>query len=195
MTTTELALATPQELAAAAAHKAAENGGGGLPQFDPAPFASELFWLAIVFLVLYVVFSRVNLPKIGKVIEDRDKSIADDRDTAESLTKEAEETLHGYEQSLAHARAESGRMHAEVEAVLKGETEEALQAFQAKADKDIKATEDRLAAGKDAVMDQMHTVAAEIAAAAAEKIIGISTNLDDAKSVVQSLDSKTSKAA
>lgn len=190
----DVALATPAELATGTAVPA-EHGSGGLPQFDPTSFSSQLVWLALVFAFLYFVFSRFSLPKIGRVVETRNDKINLDRDTAERLTLEAQSVMEAYEKGLATARNESARFHAESADAIKKQTEDAMKVFAEKSEKQLKATEARLEDSKAHVMDEMHTIAAEIASAAAEKIVGISTDLNAAKTVVQSVNSKLSKAA
>lgn len=190
----DVALATPEELAAGTAHTE-HASSGGLPQFDPTSFSSQLVWLALVFALLYFVFSRFSLPKVGKVIETRNDKIKLDRDTAERMTLEAQSVMEAYEKGLTQARNDSARYHAEATEAMKKKTEDALQNFAEKSEKKMQATEKTLADSKDKVMDEMHTIAAEIASAAAEKIVGISTDISAAKTVVQSVNDKLSKAA
>jgi F-type H+-transporting ATPase subunit b len=194
MAAEDVAIATPAELATGTAVPA-EHGSGGLPQFDPTSFSSQLVWLALVFAVLYLVFSRLSLPKIGKVIETRNDQIATDRNQAEQMTREAEAVMEAYEKSLTQARSDSARLHGDAADAIKRQVEEAMKSFQTKAETQIKATETRLNDSKDQVMDEMHNIAAEIASAAAEKIVGISTDIKAAKTVVQSVNDKLSKAA
>lgn len=190
----DVALATPEELAAGTAVPA-EHGSGGLPQFDPTSFSSQLVWLALVFAILYFVFSRFSLPKISRVVETRNDKIKLDRDTAERMTLEAQAVMEAYEKGLTQARNDSAKYHAEATEAMKKKTEETMQAFVEKGEKQMVATEKRLAESKDKVMDEMHTIAAEIASAAAEKIVGISTDISAAKTVVQSVNDRLSKAA
>jgi F-type H+-transporting ATPase subunit b len=187
--------ATTLAIADTAHTAAAEHASSGLPQFDPTSFTSQLFWLAIVFVVLYTYFAKSGLPKVGKTIEVRNDQIQSDRNSAESMTREAQDVMEAYEKSLVAARHNSAKLHAENAEAIKGQVDKALQAFKTKADDQIKATEKSLADSKHQVMDEMHTIAAEIASAAAEKIVGISTDINAAKSVVQSVNSKLSKAA
>lgn len=189
-----VALATPEELAAGTVHTE-HASSGGLPQFDPTSFSSQLVWLALVFAFLYFVLSRFSLPKIGRAVETRGDKINLDRDTAERLTLEAQSVMDAYEKNLATARNESARFHAESADAIKKQAEDAMKAFAGKSEKQLKATETRLEDGKTHVMDEMHTIAAEIASAAAEKIVGISTDINAAKTVVQSVNNKLSKAA
>ncbi len=169
---------------------AAEHGSGGLPQFDPTSFSSQVFWLAIAFALMYVIFSRKTLPAISSVLENRREQIKSDRDTAEKLKNEAEFVLESYEKGLDKARAESAQLSVGAVENGKKQAESALQGFQQRAEEQIAALESRLKNGKNDAMDEMNTIAAEIASAAAEKIVGISTDIGQVKSVVQSLSKK-----
>lgn len=178
-----------------AAHAGAEaHGSGGLPQFDPSDFASQIFWLAVVFGVLYFIFARKSLPAISNVLETREQKIQGDRDLAEQMKNEAVATLEGYEKSLGNARAESARISSDTTQAIKTRAEESLSTFQQKAEAKMTDMETGLNNSKHQAMDEMNTIAAEIASAAAEKIVGISTDINQAKTVVKSLN-KISKAA
>ena len=175
------------EAAAGHAADAAAHGSGGLPQFDPTSFSSQVFWLAIAFALMYMIFSRKTLPAISSVLENRREQVKGDHDTAERLTNEAEAVLDSYEKGLDKARLESAQLSAGAVEDGKKQVEAALQSFQQRAEDQIAALEGRLTDGKNQAMDEMNTIAAEIASAAAEKIVGISTDIGQVKSVVQSL--------
>ena len=84
-----------------------------MPQLDPTYFASQIFWLTVVFVFLYLVMSRLVLPRIGEVLEERSERIADDLDKAESLKKEAEGVIAAYEEALTKARGEASAVLAQ----------------------------------------------------------------------------------
>lgn len=182
------------DVAHAAAGHAADHGSGGLPQFDPSSFSSQVFWMAVVFAFLYVFFSKKTLPAISSVLENRREQIESDQSTAESLRNQAADVLNAYESSLTDARTQASQLNADAVNDAKSQSEAALKKFQERAESSLSALESRLNGDKAQVMDDMNTIAAEIASAAAEKIVGISTDLDQARSVVQSLN-KLSKAA
>ena len=94
---------------AAEAEKSAE-GSGAFPPFDPTYMASQLFWLAITFGVLYFVLSRVALPRIGGILEDRSVRIAQDLDEAARLKEETDAAIAAYEQERAEARSEATKI-------------------------------------------------------------------------------------
>lgn len=171
-------------------HTDAAHGSSGLPQFDPTSFSSQVFWLAIAFALMYVIFSHKTLPTISSVLENRREQIKSDRDMAEGLKNKAEAVLESYEKGLEMARTESAQLSANAVGDGKKQIEAALNTFQQRAEDQISALEGRLADGKNQALDEMNTIAAEIASAAAEKIVGISTDIIQVKNVVQSLSKK-----
>jgi len=183
------------ELPALAAEHAAEHAEGhestgGLPQFDATTFASQLFWLAITFTILYVLFGRWILPSLTKTLETRSNLVNGDLRAAESMKAEAEKMRQTYEKSLAESRAESTRLMAEAEAAIKQSSEKAIKAFQDKATQEIAATEARLAKARDKALKEVEPVAAAIASEAAARIVGVKTDIKQAETVVQALNKK-----
>lgn len=172
-----------------AAH-AGEHASSGLPQMDPTWFPSQIFWLAVTFLCLYVIFSRKILPEISGTLEMRREQIQSDLDSAQELRDEAETVHTAYEGNLDEARKKSTAMFAEAEENIKAKAEKKLQSFREKTQKEIAATETEISEAKDAAMGDMHNIAAEIASVAAEKIVGVSTDMKLAKSLVKNIDKK-----
>jgi hypothetical protein len=84
--------------------------GGAKPPFPPFnqdTFASQLVWLAIFFVALYVLMSKVAIPRIGGIVEARRERIEGDIAEAARLKDQSDAALKGYEQSLADARAQA----------------------------------------------------------------------------------------
>src|SRR5262245_9225406 len=78
--------------------------GGGFPPFAKETFASQLVWLALVFVALYLLMSRVALPRIGSILEDRRQRIEADLAAAQRLKQESDAAIAAYEKSLTEAR-------------------------------------------------------------------------------------------
>lgn len=148
----------------------------GMPQLDPTGFVPQLVWLAIVFTVLYLVLSRVVLPRIGEVLEDRQARIADDLDAAEKLKSDAEKARGDYEAALAKARA------AAQEAAGKAREQVAAESTsrRAKVDHELaektRAAEAAIADAKNKALADIHAAAAEVAATAVQRITGQSAS-------------------
>lgn len=171
------------------------HGSGGLPQFDISTFPSQIFWLAVMFAFLYLFFAKKTLPEISGTLENRREQIKSDLDTAEKLRAEAEQAQHDYETSLVQAREESSKTMVKTQQKISEKAEKASAAYREKLESEMAALEDRLDKATADAMDDMNTIAAEVASEAAKKIVGISPNLKDAKTVVKSLNDSGRKAA
>jgi F-type H+-transporting ATPase subunit b len=95
------------------------------PPFDASTFASQLLWFVLAFALLYYLMSKVALPRIAGILEDRRDRIASDLDLAERLKQESEAALAGYEKALAEARTRAN-------AIAEGARDGARQAAAAK---------------------------------------------------------------
>ena len=78
-----------------------------MPQFDVATFPTQIFWLAVCFIVLYFLMARIALPRVGSVLEERQTRIDDNLSLAEQLNAEAKSEAEAYENSLIDARAKA----------------------------------------------------------------------------------------
>ncbi len=172
----------------------AEGGSEGLPQFDPSSWPSQIFWLAVAFLVLYIFFSRKTLPEISGVIENRRVHIQSDLDSADSLTNQAEEVQTAYEESLEKAREDASGIIIEVEDAMKAKAANEFEAFRQRSEKESGNAEKRIQKARAEAMDQMNTIAAEVAAEAARQIAGIPVDAKSVEAVVRKLNNGKEKA-
>lgn len=147
-----------------------------MPQFDIASFPSQLFWLAVTFVVLYLVMSMLVLPKIGRVLQDRQEKISEDLDRAAQLKREAEEITASYEASLAEARNKAQAMYRETSDAMSAAAAKRQQEAGAAITARIAEAEQRIAAARNEAMGQLKTVAAEVASAAIAKVAGVSAD-------------------
>jgi len=143
-----------------------------MPQLAFETFASQLFWLAVTFIVLYILMSKVVIPRVGGILEDREQRIRADLDKAESLKSETDAAIAEYQRKLAEARANAGdmiaAMKAEVTAEIdarKAEIDTELEGRQAEAEKQI-------AAQRDQAMSALDDVARSVTSALVEKLGG-----------------------
>lgn len=171
-----------------------EESAGGLPQFDPTWFASQIFWLLVMFSVLYAVFSRRSLPALSSIIENRKNHIQADLELAEKLTSEAEVTQAAYEKSLSGARSQSTQMLGDIHASIQATKNEQSEAFRQKSEAAINAAEQRLTEAKNKALSEISDIVADVAAQAVEKIIGRPADAGQARSIVSRL-SDDKKAA
>lgn len=151
----------------------------GLPQMCIDTFPSQIFWLVVTFAALYVAMSRITLPKISRVIEERRDRIADDLGKAEDLRGQSEEAIADYEQALADARSKAHVLAQETRDRLNAEEDERKAELEAELAKKLDAAEAQISETKDAALSSIREVAADTAAAVVEHILG-ETGSDDA---------------
>lgn len=145
---------------------------GAFPPFDSHTFTSQLVWLAITFVLLYVIMAKVALPRVGGIIAERQKRIDDDLARANSFKTQSDGALAAYEKSLADARnraqsiANDMREKQAAEAATAGKKlEDQLNAKLVDAEKTIAGT-------KQAAMTNVHGIATDAAKAIVERLIG-----------------------
>jgi F-type H+-transporting ATPase subunit b len=104
------ATTTTTEVATQVAHEA---GKAGMPQLDFTMFPNQIFWLLITLTVIYFVLSRIALPRIGSVLENRAAKITSDLAAADELKNKALSAEKAYHDALTQARAEANKIIAD----------------------------------------------------------------------------------
>jgi F-type H+-transporting ATPase subunit b len=143
-----------------------------MPQFDPAFFAPQLFWLAITFVTLYILMAKVALPKIGAVLDERQRKIDDSLDKAQQLKAEADTAVAAYEKALSESRAHAHQVIKEASDRLAVQADERNRELGARLAEQIKSGEARIAEAKDKALVNLREVAAEVAVAAVARLLG-----------------------
>jgi F-type H+-transporting ATPase subunit b len=151
----------------------------GLPQLNVNDFAPQLIWLALTFMLLYLILSRVALPRIGEVIEERKDRIQRDLDAAERLKQETEKALKAYEQALADARGKAGVMARDNRAALVAETDKERAKVQAEMAAKLAEAETRIAATKAKALASVNEIAAGTASAVVGRLLGQDATPDE----------------
>ena len=139
----------------------------GMPQLDFSTFPNQIFWLVVTLIVMYLILSRVALPRIAAVLAERQGTITNDLAAAEELKLKAIEAEKAYEQALADARSEANRIiglaRDEIKADLDAAIAEADAEIAAKAADSEKAISDIRANALTSVAEVATTTAVEIA--------------------------------
>lgn len=158
----------------------AAGGHGGFPPFQSQTFASQLVWLAIAFVLLYVLMSKLALPRVASIIESRQKRIADDIGEASRLKSESDAAVAAYEKALADARARAQTMANETRDRQAAEAEERRKMLEDALNAKFATAERTIAATKQSAMSNVRGIAEDAARAIVERLIGKSP---DEKSV------------
>ncbi len=98
-----------------------QASGAGMPQLDFSAFPNQIFWLAVTLVVIYLILSRIALPRIGSVLAERSGTITNDLSAASDLNLKAKAAEAAYEKALADARTEASRIIAGAKAEIQAE--------------------------------------------------------------------------
>ena len=149
-----------------------------MPQITQLPFifASQLFWLLIVFGTIFFVIGRGMLPKIQSTVDARDRRIAQDLALAEQARVRADEIEAAYRRRMDETRDEAMRVAAASKQETGRESETRLKAADAEIGARVQAAEDRIRAATDAAMAEIETVAAEAAQEMVAKLAGVTVS-------------------
>jgi F-type H+-transporting ATPase subunit b len=162
---------------------AEEHGSGGMPQLNPAVFLPQLFWLAIVFIGLYIVLSKVALPRVDQVFDARATRIADDLDRAGALKRQAEAAMQAYEKTQSEARNKAAELVRQTEAAMAAQKSSREAQLGRELGDRLKAAETSIAAAKFSALGNLTQMSSEVARAAVERLIGESVSPADAERV------------
>src|SRR5215468_4326650 len=167
------------------AHTEADGGSGGFPPFDPSTFASQLVSLAIAFVALYVIVSRIALPRVGGVIEARQNKIEGDLAEAQKLKDESDAALKAYESELAAARSRAQGISNETREKLNAQAEAERKTLEQQLAKKLAEAEKTIASTRSAAMSNVRGIAADAAGTIVQRLTGV---VPDAKSVEAAID-------
>ena len=146
--------------------------GGGFPPFQKDTFASQLLWLAIFFVALYLIASKLALPRVGSIIADRRSRIAGDLDEAARMKDAADAAIASYERALADARARAQAIASQTRDKVNAEAETRRKAVEAGLRAKLTAAEQTIAATRTAAMTNVQGIAQEAAIAIVAKLTG-----------------------
>lgn len=143
-----------------------------MPQLVTADFLPQLIWLVITFGALYYIISRMAIPKIGSVIEQRHGRIAADVAEASRLKADTEKAIESYEAALAEARANAHAIVSENRAEMTAEINKEAAALDERLAKKLAEAEVSIAKTRDAAMAQVSGIAQETTAAIVAELLG-----------------------
>lgn len=143
-----------------------------MPQLDVSTFAPQIIWLAITFIVLYLLMAKLGLPRIVRALEARRARIEGDLEKAQQMKAEAEAVIAAYERALAEARQQAQQTLKETSERLNAEAAERQRRLAERLAGETAAAERRIAQAKSDALANIREVAVEVARAAAGRLAG-----------------------
>jgi F-type H+-transporting ATPase subunit b len=152
-----------------------ETDGGhdsGFPPFESSTFASQLVSLVIAFVALYIIVSRIALPRVGAVIDARQNKIEGDLSEAQKLKDQSEAAIKAYEADLATARSKAQAIGAETREKLNAASEAERKSLEDKLAARLSEAEKTIAATRATAMGNVRGIAADAAGAIVQRLTG-----------------------
>ena len=160
---------------------------GGMPQLNPEFWISQIFWLTLTFGILYVVLSKLILPKISDNLESRKSQILENIEAAEKQREASETKLTEYEEIIARSKVEAKNiLNQAKERVLK-EINTNREFLNKQIDDEIKKAEEEIEAMRDSAPDKINKIAIETSSELIQKLIGAEINNSSISAIVDDL--------
>jgi len=156
----------------------------GMPQLDPTYWASQAFWLILIFTLLYLALSKLFIPKIKDSIDERENKIKDDLDEAQNLKSLAEQKLVEYELILEDAKKEAQKIILESKNKLNSEIQNKKKKFEKELEREIENAEKEIESLKKESLKSISIISEEIASRVIEQISGEPMNESSIKAAI-----------
>jgi F-type H+-transporting ATPase subunit b len=174
------------EAKGATAHTEADGGHKApFPPFEKSTFASQLVSLLIAFVALYLIVSRIALPRVGSLLDERQNAIDGDLAAAQKLKDESDSALKAYESELAAARSRAQAISAETREKLNAASEAERKTLEERLSLKLAEAEKTIASTRETAMSNVRGIAADAAAAIVQRLTGV---LPDGGSVNSAVD-------
>ena len=162
----------------------------GMPQLDPTYWASQAFWLILIFTILYISISKFYLPKIKDNLDNRENKIKEDLENANKFKEHSEAKLKEYEIILENAKKEVSKIHFESKNILDKEIQSKKDMIEKDIEKElVKAQKDITELKKNSI-SSIQKISENIAANIIENISGEKLNESSIKAAVEDISKK-----
>ena len=159
-----------------------------MPQLNPEFFISQLFWLVVTFSFLLVFLWRISLPRIGNILEKRERKINEDLTAAKELQSEAENIQDKIEQQLKQARSDASELIKSSSASFQDKAQHEITKLEKELDEKITDSSNKIEKSKNESLNQIQSQINEITKLTLSKVTSFEVTDDEIKNAVQNLE-------
>ena len=159
----------------------------GMPQLNPEFWASQIFWLILIFSILYMIIWKIFLPKITDGIENRKSRLVNDLDEVQKLKESAEKKLKEYNKIIDDSKKEAKKIIEDNKKRLDKDIEKKKQEFNQEIDKELIAVEKEIAELKKNSISNINKISVEISEEVIKQIIGTDVNKSSVSAIVSNI--------
>ena len=162
----------------------------GMPQLDPKYWASQAFWLILVFVILYISLSKFYLPKIKSNLDNRENKIKEDLENANKFKEQSEAKLKEYGLILDKAKKEVNKIHFDSKTALDKDIQSKKEVIEKEIEKEILKAQKEISELKKNSISSIQNISENITASIIENISGDKLNQSSVKSAVEEISKK-----
>ena len=162
----------------------------GMPQLDPTYWASQAFWLVLVFSILYISIAKFYLPKIKNNLDDRDNKIKDDLDAANKFKELSELKFKEYEKIIENSKKEVTKIHLESKNKLDKDIQAKKEMIEKEIETEITKAQNEIAELKKNSISDIQNISKDLASNIIENISGDKLNESSIKAAVENASKK-----
>ncbi len=156
----------------------------GMPQLNPKYWASQAFWLIIIFLSIYILISRIFIPKIKSNIDMRESKIRKDLEEAKTFREEAEKKLKAYKDLMESAKVDTKKILSESSQKLNEDMQAKKNKIQKEIEQETRNAEKEIQKFKSESLNKVNTISEEIVSTLVKDIFGEDLNRSSIKATV-----------
>ena len=167
---------------------AAESGG--MPQLNPEFWVSQIFWLTLTFGILYIVLSKIILPKISANLELRKSQIQENIEAAEKQRENSEAKLNEYEEIILKSKLDAKKIFKDAREKVLKDINSKKETLDKQIDEEIKKSEEEIEELKRTAPEKINKIAIETVSDLLKKLIGAEINKSSISAIVNDLSKK-----
>ncbi|MBD1164470.1 F0F1 ATP synthase subunit B [Pelagibacterales bacterium SAG-MED13] len=167
---------------------AAESGG--MPQLNPEFWISQIFWLILTFGILYIVLSKIILPKISTNLESRKSQIQENIEAAEKQRENSESKLKEYNDIILKSKLKAKDIFKDTREKVLKDINKKNETLDKQIDEEIKKAEQEIQLLKKSAPDKINKIAIETSSELIKKLIGTEVNNSSISAIVDDLSKK-----
>ena len=161
-----------------------------MPQLDPKYWASQAFWLILVFTILYISISKFFLPKIKDNLDNRDNKIKEDLDSANKFKEQSEIRLKEYLTILDNAKKDVTKIHLDSKNILIKDIQNKKDSIEKEIEREINKAQKEITELKNSSISSIQNISKDAASNIIERISGDRLNESSIKAVVEEISKK-----
>jgi len=163
---------------------------GGMPQLNPEFWASQIFWLILIFSSLYIIMWKIFLPKITDGIENRKSRIINDLNETQKLKENAEKKLREYNKIIEDTKKEAKKIIEDNKKKLENDIKSKKQKFNEEIEKELMSVEKEIKSLKKLSISSINKIAAEVSSEVIKQLVGTSVNMSNVSAIVEDISKK-----